>query len=47
MGNLCTSMSADDLKAAKMSKEVDQASEAAFKKVGEGGGGMKRGRWDG
>lgn len=34
MGNLCASMSAEDLKAAKMSKEVDQANEAAFKKVG-------------
>lgn len=33
MGNLCTSMTADDIKAAKMSKQVEQANEAAFKKV--------------
>lgn len=33
MGNLCTSMSAEEIKAAKMSKEVDAANEAAFKKV--------------
>lgn len=33
MGNLCVSMSKEDVMAAKASKEVDQANEAAFKKV--------------
>lgn len=33
MGNLCMSMSKEDVIAAKASKEVDQANEAAFKKV--------------
>ena len=33
MGNLCVSMAADDVDAAKKSKEVDAANEAAFKKV--------------
>ena len=35
MGNMCGAISAEDIKAAKMSKEVDQANEAAFKKEQE------------
>lgn len=35
MGNMCGAISADDIQAAKMSKEVDQANEAAFKKEQE------------
>lgn len=35
MGNLCGSISADDIEAAKISKDVDQANAAAFKKEQE------------
>lgn len=35
MGNMCGAISADDIQAAKTSKEVDQANEAAFKKEQE------------
>lgn len=35
MGNICGTISAEEIKAAKMSKEVDQANEAAFKREQE------------